>query len=467
MPRRNRRAIFAAPMFELIASYIERLLWNSRHSEGSDPLHRVTRALRFPYAVLRDALEGQLTLRAMSLVYTTLLSIVPLIALSFSVLKGFGVHQEIEPLLKNFLMPLGEKGAELTAQIVAFVDRVRGDLLGIVGLVFLIITVVSLIQKVEEACNYVWQVERTRTLARRLTEYLSILLVGPVLMVAAIAMIASIASSDLVSRIAAIEPFGTTLVLIGKMGPFLLVIFTFTFLYGYVPNTRVQASSAMVGGVSAGVLWTLTGKLFASFVATSTQYSAIYSGFAIGVVALIWVYLSWLILLLGADVAFYHQNPLALRGGRSIPDPGGAARERLALAIMYLVATDYVQGTPGWTAAKLSARFVMPSRVLGSVLRSLQRHGLLLETDDGRLVPARDLSRVLLADVVDAARHAHGVQEARPTGLPHVDTTMDTIESAIGGAIEGRTLRDLVAGEPPEKDQRAVGEGPEKGQIAR
>ena len=444
MPRRKRRAIFAAPMFELINSYLERLLWNPRHSEGSDPLQRVTRALRYPYAILRDALEGQLTLRAMSLVYTTLLSIVPLIALSFSVLKGFGVHQEIEPLLQNFLMPLGEKGAEVTARIVEFVDHVRGDLLGIVGLVFLIITVVSLIQKVEEACNYVWQVERPRSLARRMSEYLSILLVGPVLMVAALALIASIASSALVNRIAAIEPFGTTLLLIGKTSPFLLVILTFTFLYGFVPNTRVQASSAIVGGVAAGVLWTLTGKLFASFVATSSQYSAIYSGFAIGVVALIWVYLSWLILLLGADVAFYHQNPLALRGGRLTPDPGGAARERLALAIMYLVASDYVQGRPGWTAATLSARFATPSRVLGSVQRALHRHGLLLETDDGRLVPARDLSYIALADVIGAARHAHGLQEGRTTGLPHVDAAMEEIEKAIGGAVQERTLRDLV-----------------------
>ena len=447
-------------MFELINSHLERLLWNPRHSEGSDPLQRATRGLRYPYAILRDALEGQLTLRAMSLVYTTLLSVVPLIALSFSVLKGFGVHQELEPLLQNFLMPLGEKGVEVTARIVEFVDRVRGDLLGIVGLVFLIITVVSLIQKVEEACNYVWQVERTRTLARRMTEYLSILLVGPVLMVAALAMIASIASSALVSRIATIEPFGTTLLLVGKMSPFLLVIFTFTFLYGFVPNTRVQFSSAVVGGVSAGVLWTLTGKLFASFVATSTQYSAIYSGFAIGIVALIWVYLSWLILLLGADVAFYHQNPLALRGGRSTPDPGGAARERLALAIMYLVATDYVQGKPGWTAATLSARFAMPSRVLGSVQRALHRHGLLLETEDGRLVPARDLSRITLTEVIAAARHAHGAQETRPTGLPHVDSAMDEIESAIGGAIQHRTVRDLVGGEPKGTESGSAGIGP-------
>src|SRR5262245_10330061 len=114
-----------APMLDLLKSHADRLLWNPQHSEAGYLLQKALRGLRLVYAVLRDAIEGQLTLRAMSLVYTTLLSVVPLIALCFSVLKAFGVHQEIEPLLENFLQPLGEKGVELAAHIVEFVDRVR------------------------------------------------------------------------------------------------------------------------------------------------------------------------------------------------------------------------------------------------------------------------------------------------------------------------------------------------------
>jgi membrane protein len=431
-------------MLELMKSHAERLLWNPQHSEAGYLLQQLLRTLRMVYAILRDAVEGQLTLRAMSLVYTTLLSVVPLIALSFSVLKGFGVHQEIEPLLENLLLPLGDKGAELAAQIVQFVDHIRVDVLGIVGLVFLILTVLSLIQKVEEACNYVWQVDRARSLARRMSEYLSILLVGPVLMVAALAMIASIASSAIVGRISTMAPFGATLVAVGKLGPFLLVILTFSFCYGFVPNTRVQMSSALVGGVTAGILWTITGKLFASFVASSAQYSAIYSGFAIGVVALIWVYLSWLILLLGADVAFYHQNPLALRGGRTVPDLGAGARERLALAIMYLIAADFTQGRTGWTTPSLCARFAMSSRLVGSVIRALQRQALLLETDDGRLVPGRDLASIKVADVLSAVRYGQTPHDGRSSGLLAVDAVMDQVDGAITGAVQERTLSDLV-----------------------
>jgi membrane protein len=435
-------------MLELLKRHAERLLWSPRLEERTDIGHRLLRLLRFPYALLRDVHEGQLTLRAMSLVYTTLLSVVPFLALAFSVLKGFGVHWEVEPLLRNFLSPLGERGGDVAAGIIGFVDRVRVDVLGAVGLVFLIVTVLSLIQKIEEACNYVWQVDRARSLGRRVSEYLSILLVGPVLMVAALALIAAISSSALMNRIASIEPFGTTLLLLGELGPFLLVSATFSFIYGFVPNTRVRIPAALAGGISAGVLWTITGKLFAAFVAGSTKYTAIYSGFAIGVVALIWVYLSWLILLLGSDVAFYYQNPLMLRSGRSQRLMDNVQRERLALAVMYLVATDFAQGRSGWTTAALSARFATPQRALDGVLNALRDAGLLTETDDGRLMPARDLATIPLADVLDAVRRQ--TADARPAGLPRVDALTNDVEAAIRDVLGGRTLRDLV--EAPRDD---------------
>jgi membrane protein len=436
-------------MLELLKRHAERLLWSPRLEERGDIGHRLLRLLRFPYALVRDALEGQLTLRAMSLVYTTLLSIVPFIALAFSVLKGFGVHWEVEPLLRNVLSPIGERGGEVAAGIIAFVDKVRVDVLGAVGLVFLIVTVLSLIQKVEEACNYVWQVDRARSLGRRVSEYLSILLVGPVLMVAALALIATISSSALMNRVAAIDPFGTTLLLLGELGPFLLVIATFSFIYGFVPNTRVRIPAALAGGISAGVLWTITGKLFASFVAASTKYTAISSGFAIGIVALIWVYLSWLILLLGADVAFYYQNRLMLRSGRTPRELDNVQRERLALAIMYLVAADFAHGESRWTTSALCARFATPRRSLDGVLNALRDAGLLTESDDGRVLPARDLGTISLCNVLEAVRRA--AADPRPVGLPRVDGVTNDVDAGIRNALGERTLRDLVEAPPDDR----------------
>ena len=144
------------------------------------------KALRLLYVAVREFSEGQLTLRAMGLVYTTLLSLVPLIAVSFSVLKAFGVHNQVEPFLYNFLSPLGSKGAEITRKIIGFVENIKVGVLGSIGLAMLIYTVISLIQKIEDAFNYIWKIKRPRSFARRFSDYMSVILIGPVLIFSAI-----------------------------------------------------------------------------------------------------------------------------------------------------------------------------------------------------------------------------------------------------------------------------------------
>jgi len=142
--------------------------------------------------LVRDLVDGQLTLRAMSLVYTTLLSIVPLLALSFSVLKAFGVHNQIQPMLLRFLEPLGENGAEIAHNIIEFIQRMNVGVLGAVGLVLLLYTAISLMQKIEESLNYIWHVHRPRPLADRFSRYLSVLLVGPILVFSALGITATV-----------------------------------------------------------------------------------------------------------------------------------------------------------------------------------------------------------------------------------------------------------------------------------
>ena len=140
-----------------------------------------TRMLRLVVVAISDFRDGALSIRATSLVSTTLLSLVPFLAITFSVLKAFGVHQQIEPILAQGLEPLGEKGAEISARIIEFVNNIGVGKLGALGVLGLFYTTYSLIDKIEEALNHIWRVRHSRTLARKFTDYLSVVLVGPVL----------------------------------------------------------------------------------------------------------------------------------------------------------------------------------------------------------------------------------------------------------------------------------------------
>jgi membrane protein len=432
-------------MSETLQVRVEKLLWGSRPG-GETAVGRLARMPgRFVYALARDLAEGQLTLRAMSLVYTTLLALVPLLAFSFSVLKGFGVHRQIEPLLYEFLQPLGEQGAEITDQIIGFVENVRGGVLGGVGLALLLFTVISMVQKVEDTFNYIWQVQKSRSLARRFSDYLSVILVGPVLMVTAMGLLATISSSAVMQSISEVQPFGALLSLITRLAPFSLVVVVFGFVYAFVPNTRVRFGAALVGALLAGAAWTLGGSLFASIIVGSTRYAAIYSSFAIAIVALIWLYLSWLVLLLGAQVAFYVQYPRRLRLGRNELKITIAQVERLALGVMQQVARGFRSGTrPDFGA--LAKALDHPARSLESITTRLEEGGLLVLTEEGTFVPARSPDTITLAEVLVAVRG-----EDSPAGDREIVGLIGEMRAGESERLAGRTLAEL-AGEPGEAD---------------
>jgi membrane protein len=265
---------------------VEQLLFD-RHDLPVKPANWLLDLLRYPFALIRDLLTGELNLRAMGLVYTTLLSLVPLVAFAFAVLKGLGVHRDLEPLIYEFLRPIGDRASGLTAQMMTFVENVRGGVLGSVGLAFLLYTVVATIQKLENAFNFAWHVERPRSLMRRVSEYLSLMVIGPVFLVIVFGLFGAVRIHESLRA----------------LGPYLFVTGVFTFLFVFVPNTRVRLRPALIGGLTAGVLWAASGAVFTRIVAVSTQMVAIYAGFAIFLAALIWIYLSWLILLIGAQLS--------------------------------------------------------------------------------------------------------------------------------------------------------------------
>lgn len=395
-------------------------------------LHRLARVL---YAVGRDLAGGTLTLHAMSLVYTTLLSVVPLLALSFSVLKALGVHNQLEPLLFQFVEPLGPQGEALAQQVLGFVDNMKVGVLGSLGLALLVYTVVSLVQKIERSFNLIWQVPQMRSLPQRFSNYLSVILVGPLLMVSAIGVTATVMASDVVQQLILIEPFGSLMAGISRLMPFLLVVMAFSFVYVFIPNTRVRASSALLGGLIAGLAWQGGGMLFASFVVRSAKYEAIYSSFAIGIVLLIWVYVSWLILLVGASLSYYAQTEGTI-SRRRVVRSSPALDERLALTMLVLVARPFDRGEPLLRQAELEATLAVPATLSRDVCEKLMRAGLLRVTGEqgDQLVPGRSIDQLSVADILAAVRaDEEGLLAHLPTleGLEAQETPAETSLAAL------------------------------------
>jgi membrane protein len=432
----------------------EQFLWGQDLSQATSLRRKVIHALQLIYALLRDLIEGQLTLRAMSLVYTTLLSLVPLLALSFSVLKAFGVHNQIRPTLLTVLEPLGPKGVEITNQIIGFVENMRVGVLGAVGLALLVYTVVALLHKIESAFNHVWRVQRARRLAQRFSQYLSVLTVGPMLVFAALGVTATLFSHRVVQALADLEPLGSIVAGIGRLVPYLLVIGAFLFVYMFMPNTKVRLRPALAGAVVAGILWQSVGWGFASFVAGSTKYAAIYAGFAIVILAMIWLYLNWLIVLVGASIAFYWQHPENLATHVRDPQLSNRAKERIALQALAAIGARFQRNEPAWTLDGLAQYLHVPLASLGRITDVLVRGGFLAETadDPSCYLPARAFDAVPLKEVLDAIRTAGdetmpGV--ASTVGEPQVEATLTELDAAIGTSLRARTLRDLVRESPP------------------
>ena len=401
--------------------------------------------LRNLYAVIRDLVSGQLSLRAMSLVYTTLLSIVPLIAVSFSALKAFGLHEEIEPHLYGFLEPLGPKGVEITDFIMNLVNNVNSNVLGGIGFIVFIYTAISMVQKIEDSFNYVWYVNKARSFATRLVEYSTVLIVGAIAVGLSVKALVEFSKEKLVvemhENVVLAPVFGLT----DRLMPYLITIGIFTALYKFMPNTIVKLRSAIVGGIAGGFLWTTTGTIFTSFIAGSSNRQAIYASLAVAISALIWLYLNWIILLIGSQIAFYYQNPAYLRIGRREPRLSNEMRERVALNIMYRVGKEHRNPVNGVDLRSISRALRIPSITLAPIALGLETKGLLMTNEKEDLLPGKEMSRIRLHDILSVVRQDG---ETGSDKKPHWDDAInaigDSIHSAVGTTLGDKTLSDLL-----------------------
>jgi membrane protein len=417
--------------------------WLFAPAAAGNPLTWPRRLLRYPHALLRDLLSGQLNLHAMGLVYQTLLALVPLIAFSFSILQVFGAHRELEPLIFEFFRPMGADAGALTQRVMQFADKVHGSLVGSVGLALLIWTLVGTLKKVEDSLNYVWHVEMPRSFTRRIAEYVGLLIIGPLLVGAVIGM-SHLALTSRSAQLLTQLPFAGQLVRLAvTLVPYGVITGLFTVVYAFIPNTRVRLPAALVGGLTAGILWAATGRLFTALVLSSAHLTIVYAGFAIFIAALVWTYFGWLILLLGAQLSFYVQNPSYLRLGLGELRLSGAESERLA--------PDHVSGREAGEAAQ---RWSDHRKLRHASRATRHRHlarcrcleggrGLLVTTEDERRRLAA-ASTIRIGDVVAVARTHTPWRTACRERRRRRWRTCASASSGRAGNVRERTLKELL-----------------------
>jgi len=413
---------------------------------GASRSARVVRCLSYPYAVIRDLARGDINLRAMSLVYTTLLSLIPLVAFSFAILKVFGAHRNLGPIVLEFFRPLGLQAAsEITARVMQFADRVSSGVVGSVGFALLAWTLLDTIKKVEDSFNFLWRVEQPRRFARRVAEYLTLLIAGPLLLVLFIGLSHAAGNSVPLQEVAQVPLMKRLSGLSISLAPYATVTAFFTGLYMFIPNTRVHWRPALIGAVTGGVLWAAVGKMFTAFVVYSTRLTIVYAGFAFIVAALLWTYFGWLIMLAGAQLSFYVQNPTYLRLGLRELRLSCVELEQLALKTMYFVGRAHLTGSGHWSVNRLAQELGLPGIAVAKMAAALEHAHLLVVSGEGELVPARDIGQIAVHDILEMARSQRsGLFAPRSLPIPAVDRLMTGLDEALRKRCGTLTLRDLV-----------------------
>jgi membrane protein len=356
-------------------------------------------------AIVRDLLQGQLSLRAMSLVFTTVIGFFPLLALTFAVLKGLGVHNALEPALLTLLQPLGDDANTFTAEILSYVDALQVEVIGITSVGLLLYFVLDMMRKIEGSFNYIWTVRQGRSWSSRVSEYLFAVIVSPLLLFLSITISSSV-NTNFFSSLLENLSYGIFIIeFVAFMAPIFLMSLAFAFAYSFLPNTRVQFGSAFIGGLVTTIIWKLMGSVFQEFFIASARES-IYLAFASVVAVMFFIYVGWLVALIGSSIAYYHQYPSKTRVVRGESNLSIAQQEELGLSVAAVIINRFNAGLAPLDEAELSETLSGHPIVIEDSLIALEKIGLISRTADEppRYLPTKSVASCTIFDVWRALR---------------------------------------------------------------
>lgn len=403
------------------------------------------RFLQFAQAAWQQFGRDKVVIRASGLAYSSLLAAVPLVAVGFAMFSAFGafddVKQTVQELLFSLFLPASQD--EIVSYLNQFAEG--ASKLGLIGFLFLVLAAILLLDNIESNFNDIWHVTTRRRLIAKVTAYTSVLVFGTLFLGASLTMSARIKTT--LYRGVPFDP-GTLERLGAWVFPLFFTLLAFWLMYLVIPNTRVQLRSALVGALVAGVFWELAKNLFASSISQSVRYSTIYGSLAVIPIFLIWLYITWIIVLAGLEIAFTHQHFAALVRSKTDNGREQGARAMIGLQLYLQIARRFLRGQDPPTSDELSRRFLVSMGSVDNHLERLVAAGLVRKVAVGAgsegVVPSRPPAQVPAREVIEAfLPRADEEYRRRPIELVSL-SVMDEVRKAGLAAVGERTVADLL-----------------------
>ncbi len=434
------------------------------------------RLMKLGRHIWRETVRDDCLSMAAALSFTTVLSLVPLVAVFFLVVNalGFieGLKEEVQRFfVENFLVETApsqgietatsqeaqeaaistsDKIVEFANNVVGFLDNPESVWMGVFGFAFLILTCIALLSTIEGALNKIWGSAKSRTLLRRVTTYWTAITLGPALLVLSV-YVGQVFLKGKVEQVTWLS--GAFQTLFGYALPFAMAFAALLALYILLPNVRVNVRSAALGAIVAAFLWEIGKRAFGYYVATVPTYSAIYGGMGTLPIFLLWVYLSWIFFLFGAEVAYVAQNldrfEQEARKAQAKLKVVQAPRDLLAVAIMALIGDRFLSAKPAPSTEELGREVDLSSAVLDSILNPLAEAGLIerVQSDSTSYRPARPPDLIPVKEVLALFRGpgARPSLDGDSLGAP-MTALFDKLDAHYLAGGEGVTISDLVSG---------------------
>jgi membrane protein len=395
-------------MLAKITNFIQTDIWRMRLRDHSRGKSLLIRFLRIVILAVRGFNENKCKFRASALTFYTLLSIVPVIALMFGIAKGFGLQERVAAQILEKMKGQEEVANKVVAFANSLLDKTSGGVIAGVGVVFLFWTIISLLSNIEGSFNDIWGIVKPRTFGRKFSDYLVTMLVCPILLAIAggVTIFLSGQIQTITEKIPMLKDFGPAFWLVMKLLPYLTIWISFTFIFIFMPNTKVRFVSGLIAGIVAGTLFQLVQWGYVNCQVQITTRYAIYGSFAALPLFLLWLQISWLIVLFGAEVSFAHQNVETYEFEPDCLSASHSFKTLLSLFITQRLVHGFCEGEKPSEASGLSHELEIPVRLVRQLLYDLSESGILSEVKKGEdkelaYQPAIDADKITVKFVID------------------------------------------------------------------